>query len=447
MLIRAQVDVRVEDGVVAATGTLAREPGEEVVEAGDGAVIPGLHDHHVHLRAMAAASGSLRVGKDFAVQLREAAAATATFAAAGGWVRAVGYHPSITGELDRERLDELVPDRPVRVQHRSGALWVLNSAGLAAVGADEPDGKLWRRDRWLAERIPPTPLDLETVGRAAAAWGVTGMTDADPVRAQGDVDLLERAGLPQRLMLMSVRGLVLSRATAGPRKLLLDDATLSPIDDIAEWIAEAHDRGDAVAVHCVTRLQLVATLAALDQAGSRAGDRIEHGGVVPPDLRPALRGHAVTVVTQPNFVAERGDQYRDEVDPDDRPLLYPCASLRQAGVRTAAGTDAPFGHADPWAAMRAAVHRRTASGAVLGPDERVDPATALALFLGRPDAPATPRKIEPGAVADLCVLDRPLDALLQTLASDGDRPLNPVVTTVIAGQVVHGQDQGQSAGV
>jgi predicted amidohydrolase YtcJ len=319
---------------------------------------------------------------------------------------------------------------------------VLNSAGLAAVGADEPDGKLWRRDRWLAERIPPAPLDLRAVGRAAAGWGVTGMTDADPVRTQADVDQLEQAGLPQRLVLMSAHGLELGSATAGPRKLLLDDATLPPIDEIATWIAEAHGRGEPVAVHCVTRLQLVATLAALDTAGSRPSDRIEHGGVVPPELRPALQRHGVTVVTQPNFVAERGDQYRDEVDPDDLPLLYPCASLRQAGVRTAAGTDAPFGHADPWAAMRAAVHRRTASGAILGADERVDPATALALFLGRPDDPATPRTIEPGAQADLCILDRPLDAVLTALASHDDRPLHPVVTTIIAGQPVHDQEAG-----
>ena len=50
---------------------------------------------------------------------------------ADGWVRAVGYHEAVAGPLDRAALDEVSPPVPVRVQHRSGVLWTLNSAGLA----------------------------------------------------------------------------------------------------------------------------------------------------------------------------------------------------------------------------------------------------------------------------------------------------------------------------
>jgi hypothetical protein len=409
----------------------------------------------------------------------------------------------------------------VRVQHRSGALWVLNTRALAAIGLAGPGagagpvagtgteagagtgtgrtpdagtgaglapegrsglrpggearpdahanlagsdagtdadtdvggierdedgvatGRLWRLDGWLAARLPPSPLDLGAVGRAGAERGFTGFTDADPSRTQADVDLLRAGGLPQRVVLMSGAGLDLGgdcRFTAGPRKLLLDDATLPPIDRLAAWMAAAHADGEPVAVHCVTRLQLVATITALAQAGAVPGDRIEHGAVVPTELHAELRRLGVTVVTQPNFVAERGDEYRAEVDADDLALLYPCASLRAAGIAVAAGTDAPFGGADPWAAMRAAVHRRTPSGAVLGSSERVDPATALGLFLGRPDAPASLRHVEPGAPADLCVLDRPLDRLGAALAAhEADAPaLNPVALTIVAGAIVAG---------
>jgi hypothetical protein len=69
----------------------------------------------------------------------------------------------------------------------------------------------------------------------------------------------------------------------------------------------------------------------------------------------------------------------------------------------------------------------------LGPDERVAPPAALDLFLGPADAPARPRRVEPGAPADLCVLDRPLEDLHRALA--GDAPLDPVVVTIAAGQV------------
>jgi predicted amidohydrolase YtcJ len=449
---RAGVDVRIAGGAVADVGVgLPRRRGEEVIDAEGGAVIPGLHDHHVHLRAMAAAAASVPVGPldtpdaaAFAARLRAAAAPGGDD---GGWVRAVGYHESVAGPLDRHRLDVVVPDRPVRVQHRSGAMWVLNTPALDRIGAmaadadgierDEhgvPTGRLWRLDGWLSDRLPPTPLDLAAVGRTALAHGITGFTDADPARTQADVDLLAGGGLPQRLVLMSAGGLDLgddgSRLVAGPRKLLLDDATLPPLDELTAWIRRAHADGEAVAVHCVTRLQLVATVTALGEAGAVPGDRIEHGAVVPVELHPELRRLGVTVVTQPNFVAERGDQYRAEVDRDDLAVLYPCAGLRTAGIGVAAGTDAPFGRADPWAAMRAAVQRRTPSGAVLGADERVAPATALSLFLGRPDAPTIPRRIGPGSPADVLILDRPLALVYEALTTAD--PLTPVAHTVCA---------------
>ena len=45
---------------------------------------------------------------------------------------------------------------------------------------------------------------------------------------------------------------------------------------------------------------------------------------------------------------------------------------------------------------------------MLGPDERLTPEQALALFTGPAEAPgAAPRPLAVGAVADLCLLDRP----------------------------------------
>ena len=109
-----------------------RAGADVVVDAAGGAVLPGLHDHHVHLLALAAARQSIRLGPpDVGDRAAFDAALRAAAAGGTGWLRGIGYHESVAGPLDRDRLDALVPGRPVRVQHRSGAMWVLNSRALA----------------------------------------------------------------------------------------------------------------------------------------------------------------------------------------------------------------------------------------------------------------------------------------------------------------------------
>jgi len=185
-----------------------------------------------------------------------------------------------------------------------------------------------------------------------------------------------------------------------------------------------------VAVHCVTRVQLVLTLAALDVAGRMPGDRIEHGAVIPAELVPALRG--LTVVSQPHFVAERGDQYASDVEAEDLPDLWRLRSLIDAGVAMAAGSDAPFGGADPWPVMRAAASRP----ASLGPGEAIAPAAAIGLFLGSAAAPGAPRVVAPGARADLVLLRCPPRQAVRSLGSD------LVAATIIDGSLVYRRGGG-----
>src|SRR5207248_3186551 len=84
-----------------------------------------------------------------------------------------------------------------------------------------------------------------------------------------------------------------------------------------------------------------------------------------------------------------------EVDVDDLDSLYRCRTLLDAGVPVAFGTDAPFGHADPWRAVAAAVDR------ALGPAEGVEAATALSRFLSPPLQPGcAPRRVAAGERAN-----------------------------------------------
>jgi predicted amidohydrolase YtcJ len=420
--------IRVGERIDEVGDGLTARPGEGVLDAGGGTVLPGLHDHHVHVRSAASALDSFFVGPP-GVSTKTQLAQLLSNATPGpdGWIRAVGYHESVAGELDRAALDAVVPRIPVRVQHRSGVLWILNSAALGRVGlAEHPDGRLRSADRGWSEALQRRETDLAELSRRITATGVTGVTDATPdLGAEDMVSLIvahRRGEFRPRLRFLS------------PGKKILQDDHLD-LDSLTDWIAEHHRADRPVALHCVTAAQLVVTIAALRATGSHPLDRIEHAAVVPDDnladLAELSRSGGLTVVTQPNFVAERGDQYLADVPPAEHSQLWRVASLLKAEVRVALSTDMPFGHGDPWTAMRAAVYRTTPSGAILGANECVSARQALTMFLGRSDQPDRARTVEAGQPGDLCVLTEPPATALAELDA------GMVAATIIGGELVY----------
>ncbi len=432
-------DVRIEGDRIAGVGPTSSRRDGTVVRAEGAALLPGLHDHHLHLLAMAARDRSVDVASEpdaeaFDHRLRDAHRSLP----AGSWLRVVGYDEA-HGPLHPERLDALAPDRAVRVQHRTGSAWMLSSAGAAVAGVaagwchreDERLGRIWTGDG---------PPDLAAVGRRLAAYGVPGVPAATPSTDAASVELLAAArtegAVHQRVMVTGGPGIMgltppgpLER---GPVKIIVEDHDLPDPDQLAAWFRSAHRVGRPVAVHCVTRVAMVLALVAWEQVGSVAGDRIEHASVVPLELIDPLAALGVQVVTQPGFVHAHGDRYLRTVDAEDLPQLYRCASLLDAGIGVGGSTDAPFGPEDPWLAIRTATTRRTRHGQVLGATEAVSARTALDGFLSSPLAPGGPaRSIHEGGPADLCLLDAPVD---QVLAAPGSER---VVATWIGGRLVH----------
>lgn len=443
-------DVRWYGDRIVECGTGLRPiPGEDDIDARGGWLLPGFHDHHIHLRALAAQQDSVPAGPphvhtaaDFAAALRRADSELPP----DRWLRVVGYHESVAGALDRSVLDHLVSARPIRVQHRTGALWTLNSAACTAVGLEDcplegverdgtgrPTGRLWRMDSWLGTRVPATDYDLGAISSAAAAAGITGYTDATPDLTQSDIDdfaqLVADSTIRQRLRCMAPPGIAapeVGRFSVGATKFLFDDTTLPDLGDFADRIRATHAEGRPVAVHCVTRVQLALTMAALDTAGVAPGDRIEHGALISPDIMAWLRDRGVTVVTQPHFPVERAQQYAAEIAAVDRPDLWRLGSLLNAGVPLAAGTDAPFGDPDPWRVVRAAAGPRPGSDST----EELSLIQAISLFLGRAGHPAVARTVAPGSAADL--------VLLRVSPPEIDLPDRSLVAaTIVGGRPVH----------
>lgn len=446
---RVEVDGRLVDVVldgdrIVDVGVDAALGADELIDGAGGALLPGLHDHHVHLLAMAARLGG--VDLDGAADPL-AADEMVRAAAAAGSLRIGGYDEHRHGPLDRQRLDRLGNGAMVRVQHRTGLSWVLSTSALEAVDAastgaaasverdsdGRPTGWIHRDDELVASVFGLTAPPLASVGESLARSGITGVTDATyALGTRAEVLRRARLGgeLSQRLVLLGCDEIDGDWAELGPRKLLVDEVRGLDLGGLAEAIEESHGAGRAVAIHAVTRAECVVAVSALERAGTIAGDRIEHGSVLPDEFDAFLASNGVAVVVQPSLVRERGDGYLDVVDADDLPYLHRAGSLARAGVIVAVGSDAPVTAIDPWSAIATAVDRRTATGAVVGATESVDASTALGWYLADPHDLGRCRRVEVGARADLCLLHEPLGvALARPSATD-------VRATVVAGRLV-----------
>ncbi|WP_235736656.1 amidohydrolase family protein [Nocardioides alcanivorans] len=420
-----RADVCVRDGRVGrilAGGDGRPAAGDTVIEAAGGWLLPGLHDHHLHVLSLAAAFTSVDCSPVAAPGLAELGAALRADQHPDGWVRGIGHHDAKTGPLDRHVLDRLLPDRPVRIQHRGGALWVLNSLALQRVvhllddsddverdAQGEPTGRLWRYDSRLAPELPLREPDLGAVGQRLRSLGITGVTDATPDLDETAARLLAEAATDGRLpVAITVLGAGASPPqplVGGPAKLLLRDHDLPTYDQLAATVEGHRATGRAVAVHCVTVESLVLTLAVLDEVGVVPGDRIEHASVCPQALLPEIKRLGLRVIVQPDLLRTRGREYLVEVEPHDLLDLCPNQRLVGAGIPTACSSDAPFGDLDPWQIVATARSRQTADGAVLGAAESVSTATALSGYLSAAEEPGgPPRRVAVGGAADLLLL-------------------------------------------
>jgi predicted amidohydrolase YtcJ len=450
-------DFRIAQGrIVEKAPQLLLGADERLIDAAGGALLPGLHDHHLHLFATASARTSLRCGPD---EMPDEEALYAQLQAQlllnDDPIRGMGFHDSVCESLDRHWLDRCCGDRIVRIQHRSGMMWVFNSAAIEALklSADEvlPEGaerdtqgqltgRFINLDAWLGQRFQGPRVTLASLSAELASMGISAVTDTgvnnNLLTWQSLVEQVEGGHFQQQLLVMGSRALHKTigdeRISVGAVKLYLREASLPELDEFKVRIQDAHEHGRVVAIHCVTRVELYFALAALEAAGCLPGDRIEHAAIADSYAIEKLAELEITVVTQPHFIAERGDQYRQDVDMDDQAYLYRGAGFIEAGVALAAGSDAPYGAVDPWASMRAAVSRRSKSGHLFGHQENLSARQALALYGGDLHRPGSGlRELEVGQIADLCLMDCAWETVLDELNA------RHVVKTFRAGQPVY----------
>lgn len=199
--------VGISAGRVVSTGTRrevtdAAAAGARVVDVGPAAVIPGLHDFHIHLVGLARARTAARLdgaadGGEVLARLHQAALSLAP----GAWVTGRGWSEAHLSSVTVGALDSAVGEHPAFVTSHDGhSAWAsraaLRLAGVSAETADPNGGRLERDPHGAPTGIlRETALDLvapvvarrqgdalreplDATLREMAAFGITGASEA-----------------------------------------------------------------------------------------------------------------------------------------------------------------------------------------------------------------------------------------------------------------------------
>lgn len=180
-------------------------------------------------------------------------------------------------------------------------------------------------------------------------------------------------------------------------------------------IKKLHDMGYQIHTHCngdaAADMFFDAVEVAL--AANPRGDHrhtLIHGQVMRREQLDRAASLGITISFFSAHIFYWGDKhYSDFLGPDRSQNISPAGWAEEAGVRYTLHNDASVTPTRPMHLMHCAVHRKTSSGRVLGPDQRISVTSALRahtidaawqVFMEKDRG-----SIEPSKIADLVILD------------------------------------------
>jgi predicted amidohydrolase YtcJ len=448
-------------------------------------VLPGFHDAHFHIMASITRKLDLDCGPDAVKSIADIERLVRNQAGLiknGDWIIGSGYDEHYLREKrhpTRRDLDRASPVNPVRLAHRSGHAYVLNSMALRLAGiridVDEPDGVIIDREPetgepngimlgrggWWEGNVIPKPSGDEIqsgcrkLDHELFSCGITSVQDAGADNGISEWEqlnrLVESGHLGGRVTMMAgidKAELCLAHGIPGPVKLgpvkvMLDETRgylNPPLQTLIEKTRRYYLEGVPLAIHAVEGGQLDGALELLeilkiDYGQPKALNRIEHCSVAHPEILDRMLKTGVAVVTHPGFIYYQGDRYLETVHRDDLPWLYAMASMEKKGLLVAAGSDAPIAPPDPLRGIAAAVNRRTKLGAHIGLEQAIKVNQAIAAYTinaaqvgGLEDRTGS---IEVGKDADLVIIG----GNIEDTSREGSEGLR-VLLTMARGRIV-----------
>ena len=214
--------------------------------------------------------------------------------------------------------------------------------------------------------------------------------------------------------------------------------TQKELDDLV-W--RGHSAGWQMAIHAIGDRAIDMCLDSYAAAQRRlprpdARHRIEHCGVMRPDIIARMAQMGVIPVGQPPFISEFGDGFLKHLGRERSQLTYPLKSLLLAGIPACGSSDSPVSSYQPLIGIQAAVTQRTNGGDVFAPAEALTVEEALAIYTRNAAYAAFDEdkkgSISVGKYADLVVLGR--DPRLEPASTIAEIP---VTATIRGGEFVY----------
>jgi len=452
--------------------------GARRVDLRGGTLMPGFTDAHIHLITWIRALGEPRLARQdpdsiaAAIRERQTRAPREEWLIVRGWVPR-DWTPALKVAATLERL---APDKPLVLYAADGhSAWAnrmaMERAGIDARTPDPSGGRLEREPggkpsgvlveeahRLITRAVRRNATGQDELAAAitkARSLGITSAHDFDRSHTWRAASALVREGRLRFRLLLSIplealdaaeklglgSGLGGPHVRIGPVKLFADGTLGSSTALLEEPYEGSENRGfevtgllemsDAcrraaasglsVAIHAIGDR---AVRHALDAIGSveRGGGRfpfpprVEHIQLSRAEDWARFKKLGVLASVQPaHMVTDRALARRIWGDRTSR--SYAWKSLDRAGATLIFGSDAPFDHAGPLAAIQAAVLRRGAgetSEAAFHPEQRLPLGLALRAHLEHPHRstrwPLPLGRLEAGWGADLVHFDQDLHA-------------------------------------
>jgi len=462
-------EVAVTDGVITAIGGQGelqdlRGNSTEVIDVKGQSVLPGFIDAHIHLRALAESMVTLDIGPAAGVRIIADIQSKIREYSQGflpkEWIRASGYNEIyLTEKRDPHRwdLDEVVPDHPVKLTHRSGYAHVLNSCALREIGISretpDPEGGIIERDLetgeptgqfygcgdFLSTLIPELDQNhllsgFEQVNRQLLDFGITSVQDAshrnnrnrwrffEKIKKENRLHsrltmMLGEGGFEENLLAPYLSSIDPRQLNVGGVKIVLDESSGRLVPEQAalnELVNTIHQAGGQVSIHAIEENAIESACEAIEFAlhQNPAPDhrhRIEHCSICPPQLVHRIAELGIVVVTNPAFLYNSGDRYLKTVAPEQLPYLYPISGLRNSGIHTASGSDGPIASLHPLVGVYSAVTRKADNDRLVNEGEKIEVLDALRMAtIWAAYAKFDDDKkgsLTPGKLADMVLLD------------------------------------------